>query len=124
MSDRRVVSQYHIFIIFDGAGSSGLQERRARHLPRASFFRAALEVFRAYIFLISGQKGIIHSYDLLRRRSQVRNLLSKGPQHQLYSNLPVKFATWIWAVCANVAGRCELSYYALCSTQKVYDYAR
>ena len=25
-----------------------------------------------------------------------------------YSNLPVMFATWIWAVCANLCGRCEL----------------
>jgi len=24
-------------------------------------------------------------------------------------NLPVKFATYIWAVCANLCGRCELS---------------
>jgi len=26
-----------------------------------------------------------------------------------YSNRPVMFATWIWAVCANLCGRCELS---------------
>ena len=26
-----------------------------------------------------------------------------------HSNLPVIFATWIWAVCANLCGRCELS---------------
>jgi len=25
-----------------------------------------------------------------------------------YSNLPVMIATWIWAVCLNLCGRCEL----------------
>jgi len=29
-----------------------------------------------------------------------------------HSNLPVMFATWIWVVCANLCGRCELSSYA------------
>jgi len=26
-----------------------------------------------------------------------------------HSNLPVMFTTWIWAVCANLCGTCELS---------------
>jgi len=40
---------------------------------------------------------------------QIQQLWNNTIQEQIYSNLPVKFTTWIWAVCANLCGRCELS---------------
>jgi len=44
--------------------------RRARHLPRAPpFLGPPLQVLRAYIFVIFGEKRIIHSYNGLQSRS-------------------------------------------------------
>jgi len=50
-------------------GSGGFKGSRAKHLPQAPFSKTPLVVFRVYIFLIFGEKSIIHLHNILLSRS-------------------------------------------------------